>query len=168
MLQYVSALRTLATTCKFGASQDEMISDRLCMGLNETSTVMQLLKHPDLTLSKAIEIATLEESAQKDQQLLTAGKEAEVCAVWSTPSRGARVKYPAKQTKSPASMPKPCGRCGFTTHTGSQCPASGKTCKKCGKRGHFSTVCRSKSVEEIECQKSDQHEPGSARQVLPG
>ena len=29
VLQYVSALRTLAATCKFGPSQDEMIRDRL-------------------------------------------------------------------------------------------------------------------------------------------
>ena len=64
-----------------------MIRDRLCMGLNDTSTVMQLLKHPDLTLRKAIDIATLEESAQKDQQLLT-GKKSEVCAIKSIQNRG--------------------------------------------------------------------------------
>ena len=60
-------------------SLDEIIGDMLCIRLSETqtSTVMQFLKHPDLTLQKTIEIATLEESAKKDQQLL-AGEEDEV------------------------------------------------------------------------------------------
>ena len=58
----------------------------------ETSTVMQFLKHPDLTLQKTIEIATPEESAKKDQQLL-AGEE-EVCAVRSTGGRGASSPRP--------------------------------------------------------------------------
>ena len=74
VLQYVLALHTLATTCKFGVNLDEIIGDRLCMRLSETSTVMQFLKHPDLTLQKTTEIVTLEESAKKDRQLL-AGEE---------------------------------------------------------------------------------------------
>ena len=114
------------------------------MGLKETATVMQLLKHPDLTLSKAVELATLEESAQKDQQQL-AGKEPEVCAVRSVQRRPNN-----KFQKQPVQDPnKPCGRCGFATHTGPQCPANGRTCKKCGKRGHFAPACRSKKVNEM-------------------
>ena len=37
-------------------------------------------KHPDLTLANTIELASLEESAQKDQQLL-AGIDTKVCAI---------------------------------------------------------------------------------------
>ena len=160
VLQYVAALRTLATTCKFNANQDEMIRDRLCMGLSNTSTVMQLLKNPDLTLAKAIEIATLEESAIKDQQLL-AGKEAEVCAVQHQQgARGARAKLPPGKGSGPRKQPgtfqshdydkKPCGRCGFTNHIGNQCPANGKVCKACNRRGHFATVCRNRAVDEVQ------------------
>ena len=123
------------------------------MGLSETATVMQLLKHADLTLQKAIEIATLEESAKKDQRLL-AGAEAEVCAVKSrkTPkqvSKQADFRRPLGSFRPQDKSTKPCGRCGYTSHTGNQCPANGKMCKKCGKLGHFSTMCRSKMVQEI-------------------
>ena len=86
VLQYVSALCTLATTCKFGVNLDEIIGDRLCMRLSETFTVVQFLKHPELTLQKIAEIVTLEEPAKKDRQLL-AGEEEEVCAVRSTGGR---------------------------------------------------------------------------------
>ena len=70
VLQYVSDLCTLATTCNFGVNLDEIIGDRICMRLSETSTVIQFLKRPDLTLQKTIEIATLEESAQTDSSWL--------------------------------------------------------------------------------------------------
>ena len=71
VLQYVSALHTLATICKFGVNLDEIIGDGLCMRLSETSTVMQFLKHPDLTLEKKkTEIVALEESAKTDSSWL--------------------------------------------------------------------------------------------------
>ena len=34
-------------------------------------------------------------------------------------------------------------------HAYGQCPACNKTCKKCQRKNHFSSVCRSKSVKEI-------------------
>ena len=45
-----------------------------------------------------------------------------------------------------------CGQCGYTKHAkGVPCPAKEKHCLKCGRKGHFATVCRSrpqKSKEE--------------------
>ena len=44
-----------------------------------------------------------------------------------------------------------CSRCGKPNHLGEeQCPAKTATCRKCHKRRHFQTVCRStKSVKTI-------------------
>ena len=39
-----------------------------------------------------------------------------------------------------ARKPK-CGRCGFV-HLQGRCPAFGKNCNKCGKKNHFSAICR--------------------------
>ena len=37
-----------------------------------------------------------------------------------------------------------CGNCGFVAYCdGAPCPASGKTCVLCKKKGHFANVCRS-------------------------
>lgn len=38
---------------------------------------------------------------------------------------------------------KGCPNCGIAKHNGKGCPAIGKTCKSCGKQGHFAAVCRS-------------------------
>ena len=37
-----------------------------------------------------------------------------------------------------------CGRCGFV-HLQGKCPAFGENCNKCGKKNHFSAVCRSEN-----------------------
>ena len=41
---------------------------------------------------------------------------------------------------------QPCYCCGNTGHRAKdiRCPANGKTCRSCGKVGHFATVCRSR------------------------
>ena len=82
MQQYVSVLRSLAVTCKF-TDTDEIIRDRLCMGLRNPLTVTELVKHADPTLKRAIEIASIEEAAEMDQKMLCGQSDATVCAVRS-------------------------------------------------------------------------------------
>ena len=55
-----------------------------------------------------------------------------------------------KQTKSGPNQPaskaskKGCTRCGkFPTHPRNQCPACEAKCHKCGKQGHYQSMCRS-------------------------
>ena len=44
---------------------------------------------------------------------------------------------------------KICKYCGYT-HQKGKCPAYGKICNNCRKWNHFSTVCESKAVNNIE------------------
>ena len=44
-----------------------------------------------------------------------------------------------------------CSYCGRTKHVGKQaCPAKGKVCFKCNKLNHYSRMCKSKTVHEVE------------------
>ncbi len=70
--QYVANLRGLASTCKFGALQDEMIRDQLIEHTNDTKVRETLLLEPDdLSLSRAITIALRIESAAACASALT-------------------------------------------------------------------------------------------------
>ena len=39
-------------------------------------------------------------------------------------------------------------RCGNTDHTSANCPHSDETCRKCGKVGHLTSVCRSSGTPQ--------------------
>ena len=52
--------------------------------------------------------------------------------------------------KTESSKGKVCGRCSkFPSHKVQQCLVQDVTCHKCGKKGHYQTVCRSKTVGDI-------------------
>jgi hypothetical protein len=52
------------------------------------------------------------------------------------------------KSQAPPSKDKPCNNCGYTRHVpADKCPAKGLTCDSCGKKNHFSSVCRSSSPQ---------------------
>ena len=52
---------------------------------------------------------------------------------------------------------KDCQYCG-NTHQRRKCPAYGKICKKCNRKNHFASVCRSKKVNNVEDERKDEEE----------
>jgi len=44
---------------------------------------------------------------------------------------------------------KKCCFCGYNYHDGEHCPAQNSSYNKCGKRGHFMKVCKSKPSYQI-------------------
>uniref|UniRef100_A0A3P9IMQ9 Retrotransposon gag domain-containing protein n=1 Tax=Oryzias latipes TaxID=8090 RepID=A0A3P9IMQ9_ORYLA len=63
ILQYVAALRDLAATCGFDDKQDEMIRDQLVEHVRSQRIRERLLLEADLTLNKAVTLATQIEAA---------------------------------------------------------------------------------------------------------
>ena len=52
---YVNRLRKLASSCQFGALAEEMIRDRLVIGIQDKSTKAGSLTKKDLSLDNAID-----------------------------------------------------------------------------------------------------------------
>lgn len=63
VIQYVAALRELVVTCEFGACADEMIRDQLVENVLSPRIRERLLLETDLTLDRAVTIASQIESA---------------------------------------------------------------------------------------------------------
>ena len=53
---YVNRLRKLAASCQFGALAEEMIRDRLVIGIQDKGTKARLLREKDLSLDKALDM----------------------------------------------------------------------------------------------------------------
>lgn len=140
---FITDLYTLVEYCDYRALREEMIRDRLVVGLLDAGLSEKLQLDADLTLEKAItKIRNAE--AVKSQQSIVRGEEEEGSSV---PVGAIKARNPTM--RSAVSYPNPdgapCSWCGFAVHDRKRCPAKDATCRKCGKPGHFQRVCKSSS-----------------------
>ena len=135
---YVTSLRTLAKTCNFGQLENDLIRDRVVMGIRDNTTRKKLLQVAKLSLSQCTDVCR---SYEKTSQQLESMKSNQVKAFnkllpQSTPT--------SKQKTGEQNLIR-CKFCA-TTHTRDkfQCPAWGKTCSVCKRRNHFAAACSNK------------------------
>ena len=62
--KYATVLRNMADSCEFKDLKDSLIRDRIVFGIADNSVRERLLRVPDLTLNKALEIARAAEATQ--------------------------------------------------------------------------------------------------------
>ncbi|XP_042070448.1 uncharacterized protein LOC121812411 [Haplochromis burtoni] len=78
---FVTALYALAENCSYGALHDELIRDRLVVGLKDISLVERLQMDKDLTLEKAVNQARQSEAIKKQQSDIRGENKMEIDAV---------------------------------------------------------------------------------------
>lgn len=127
---------------EFGASEDDMIRDKIVFSVTDESVTGKLLREPNLTLQKAIDICRASEIAKERINIMTSAKrESEVNALdmikgvkhKNKPFK-ATVSHNKKEKVSGTS--KACTRCGQAQPPRS-CPAYGAKCRTCSKANHF-------------------------------
>ena len=74
---FVLALYSLAEHCSYGSLHDEMIRDRLVVGLLDSKVSETLQLDPDLTLDKAVTTARQRETVKQQQKVVRGSKEGE-------------------------------------------------------------------------------------------
>ena len=67
---YVNRLRKLASSCQFGTLTEEIISDRLVIGIQDTSIKARLLREKDLSLDKPLDMCKSSEITNKQLKSL--------------------------------------------------------------------------------------------------
>ncbi|XP_030840818.1 uncharacterized protein K02A2.6-like [Strongylocentrotus purpuratus] len=147
--QYVAAITELASKCKFGTLNDELVRDQLIEKTSIPRIRERLLMEDDgLTLKKALDLAIQIEAAMLDAKLLkqhdvtvSASTGHSHTAHQATPVQNIKRPYHNKAHSNHANS-KSCSNCG-RTHPPKACPAFGKRCNSCSKMHHFSSVCRS-------------------------
>ena len=133
---FITALYTLADSCKFGDLKDELIRDRIVIGMRDTRTSERLQLAADLTVEKALDMARQAETQSKE------GKK--IREEFSNQMKFNRLLEKAKISNFKKNKGNTtCGRCGLPRHQDSQrCPAEDSKCRKCSKVGHWQRLCR--------------------------
>ena len=152
--QYIMILYRLAENCNYDDLKEEMIRDRLVVGIKDAALSQQLQLDADLTLEKAKKkIRQREAVGQQQKELKETNEEAKVDELHSKRfSKGNRLQnrgraggYSRKTTPT-----KTCTRCGRGSHPKEKCPAKDAACHKCSKKGHYGSQCFTKSLAEVE------------------
>ena len=141
--EFILSLHCLAEPGNYGALKDEMVRDRLVVGLSEKHLSEHLQLDANLTLTKAVEKARNFELVKKQQSIIRNLEEIR--------NQIEAIKGKRKVQNSWRKERKNCLWCGSNTaHDRSKCPANNARCFKCSKLGHFTTVCRNRAVKAIE------------------
>lgn len=136
---YVTDLNNKAKDCEFGQLTDSLIRDRIVCGVINDSVRARLLREPDLSLDKAVDICRANEATQSHMKALHEETEVSV-------NKLGRVKL-TRTPKDSVLDKSDCNKCGYK-HEPRKCPAFGQTCKVCNKKNHFGRMCQTKKPKE--------------------
>ena len=149
--EFVNRLRKMASSCKYGALTDEMIRDRIVIGVRDKDSKLRLLKEDELDLNKALSICRSNEAASKqlkfmkqeeiqtDEQVNTVDSQAKLLDKQHKQKKDTKYGKNGKATKG---AKKNCSRCRATKqYRKEECKAYGQTCHLRSKPNHFASVC---------------------------
>ncbi len=148
---YITDLHALSEHCKYGALREEMIRDRIVVGIRDSRLSEKLQLDAELTLKKAADTVRQSEAVKRQQAELKPDASCEVKDVDAVKKRGFKSKNSVfkKEQKPEKVVSRPnnqCGRCGKMKHSRDSCPARDAGCKTCKRKGHYAVVCWSKPL----------------------
>ena len=157
--QYIMALYALAKHCDYGWMTDEMIRDRLVVGIRDSALSEKLQMDATLTLESAKKAIRQREAFHEQQQTLKAGDRTtvDVDAVQPKSRRQNERRGNTYNTRA-STQPHPnnsqtgeeCSRCGRERHPRDKCPARDAQCHNCKRKGHFRAQCHQRVVSTIQ------------------
>jgi hypothetical protein len=139
-----------------------IINQSIVCGTNNPRIKEKLLQAETFDLSRAINIVRGIEIST--HQLKDLSEESDKAAHAMNKSLRKSIKTKSRRSRTAKSertgLWKMCSCCG-RKHVGKQvCPAKGKVCFKCTKCNHYSRMCRSKTVHEVEDLNNSSYEDG--------
>lgn len=168
--EFITSLHCLAEHCNFGALKEEMIRDRIVVGVKDATLSEKMQLESTLTLEKAVKMARESESVKKQQEVIRSGQRSTSTEIDEIGAkfRAQLQKFPPKKRGGGVgardkSNPSGCLRCGLSAnHTRGNCPALNSVCHKCSKKGHYARVCMSQQVEEVVTEDQFSEDPDSS------
>ena len=147
--QFIMELQSLVEHCEYGDLRNDMVRDRLVVGIRDGTLSERLQLDSKLTLESAMK-QTRQREAVHEGRLALKGDNQSLKEMDTVGKRRlAAAKPPRQQEGSSSNQQRPqkkhCTRCGREpAHSRDRCPAKDAACHKCKKKGHFSSQCHSK------------------------
>ncbi|XP_058447835.1 uncharacterized protein LOC131428145 [Malaya genurostris] len=126
---FVTRVKEQAKKCSFSVLHDSLVKDRIIIGVKYLQLVPQLL-NDELTLQKTIELCRNHELTAMQSRAMIAEEKIDAVKVLKK-----------KSNDNSDTEVIQCGRC-VRKHKRSSCPAYGKECRSCGRKGHFAAQCK--------------------------
>ena len=157
--QFLAELRKIAMDCKF-TDLPQRLRDQFIFGLlNESTQKKVFTMADDVKLDEVLAVAIAQKAAEKSTSLVRGGSLTEPDPVLKAQVRNKSRFTPPKKRgqnhnahnsgKQGHQQKGSCPNCGSSNHSRPKdCPHKNATCHSCGKKGHFASLCRSKSQDD--------------------
>lgn len=152
--EYLQELRKLSKDCNLKAVtaeqyREELIRDSFINGISSPLIRQRLLENRTLDLQTAYNQAYSLDLAQRNAGAYTSTPPSSYTAAIAPPQQPRPADTASFEDQAVAATytkKKTCFFCGGPFHNRRNCPARDASCHICGKKGHFSKVCMSKST----------------------
>ncbi|UYV77712.1 K02A2.6-like, partial [Cordylochernes scorpioides] len=144
---FLTRIKLQIANCKYAVMSDELLKDRIVVGIINNEIRERLLSEADLNLGKATQICIACENATNQMKHVLSDSDKQVAVTKMNSKKWEDRKGPRKENTNNQShkIIENCRNCG-RSHKINQCPAYQKRCNKCKKLNHFANLCRSKNT----------------------
>lgn len=169
---FITDLHTLADNCEYGNLKDDLIRDRVVVGMKDTHTSERLQLQSKLKLEEAILAAKQAEIQKSQNTILRQEKQGEnqlnaIGKKGNKFNKRNNLMYKHKESHETKMGPtnnacstnvsKTCEYCGLSIHNRNRCPARNSICSNCKKKGHWNKMCRFKDIKAVTMVDEEDH-----------
>ncbi|UYV84358.1 hypothetical protein LAZ67_X001928 [Cordylochernes scorpioides] len=135
--EFITSLYKLADSCEFEGLHEQLIHDRIVVGVRDKALSERMQLDSELTLEKAVKMVRQQEAVRQQQVDLQRP---------STSQKVNQVKFNSKK-QSPKQQQQPSRK---KEKEGQACRAEGQKCNLCSKTGHFANCYPDKQAKTAE------------------
>ena len=127
---FIYHVNALADHCGYGQLREEMVRDRIVVGIRDAKLSQKLQMDAELTLEKATQLVRESKTIKLQQATLRPDDTTDIGAVTRKPFRRHGPQHKQLQRPPPTQPSVTCTRCGQTPHSKMQCPARNQVCHR--------------------------------------